>query len=240
MHNIDNQSAYILHSRPYRETSLLLELFTSDYGRVSAVAKGVRAPKAKARGLLQPFVHLLISCGGRGDLLTLKNFESTGPVLSLLGRRLVSGFYLNELLVRLLHKYDPHPDIFLSYQQTLFALEQASCQQIPLRLFEKSLLKGLGYELQLIKEVENGHTVQEDKLYLFDPERGPAEIEAEESYRHHTQKPIKGIFKGKSLLALASDELAELSVLNDAKRLLRQALAVHLGTKPIESRKLLL
>lgn len=233
MHHFDTQPAYILHGRPYRETSLIVELMTKDHGRVSVIAKGVRAPKAKARGLLQPFVPLLVSGGGRGELLLLKSFESAGPVYSLQGRRLVSGFYLNELLMRLLHKYDPHPDLFQNYQETLRVLAGDGQEQMALRLFEKKLLKELGYALQLTKEANDGSVILEDELYSFEPEQGPFWVD------QTTLKDSKGLFKGKSLLALANEQLDDTSVLSDAKRLLRQALAIHLGPRPLESRKLL-
>jgi len=242
MHTILTQGAYVLHSRLYRETSLIVEFVTETHGRVSVIAKGVRAPKAKARGLLQPFVPLLISCVGRGELLTLKSFESNGPVLNLQGKRLISGFYMNELLMRLLHKYDPHPVLFNHYQQTLQALEKEAQEQPALRAFEKFLLKELGYELQLIKEAETGHLIEEDHWYLFDPERGPLWVDSSQwstEYKN-TPKKTQGLFKGKSLLALAAGQLDEPSILGDAKRLLRQALGVHLGVKPLESRKLLI
>jgi DNA repair protein RecO (recombination protein O) len=243
MLQIETQLAYILHSRPYRETSLLLEIFTKDYGRLGVIAKGVRTPKAKARGLLQPFVPLLVSCGGKGELLLLKTFEAADSVFNLKGRRLFCGFYLNELLMRLLHKEDPHVEVFLSYQETLMHLGKDATEQRALRLFEKALLKSLGYELPLIKEVETGQCVLEEQLYLFDPERGPLKIEGrQQDYRPHQQNQKAngvGVFKGKSLLALDQEQLEDPQILGDAKRLLRQALALYLGTRPLESRKLL-
>ncbi len=230
MQRIEFQPAYILHTRPYRETSLLLEVFTSDYGRIGIIAKGVRKPKAKSRGLLQPFVPLLLSCVGRGELLTLKDFDAGGMVILLNGRALVSAFYLNELLMRLLHRWDAHQALFQSYGKALNELKIKKEQEV-LRVFEKSLLKALGYELQLIREVETGDLVESDKMYAFDPERGPILIKS--------QSGNKSLFKGKSLLALHQEALNDLTVLWDAKRLMREALAIHLGNKPLESRKLL-
>lgn len=269
MMNIETKKAYILHSRPYRETSLLLELFTCDHGRINVIAKGVRAPKAKARGLLQAFVPLLISCGGKGELLTLKTFEAFGTPLNLQGRRLVSGFYLNELLMRLLHKEDAHPDIFDCYQNTLeqlnnFSEEKAIAStpeildtpvnstlktlQTILRVFEKNLLKGIGYALQLFKEVETGKPIKEDTWYFFDPERGPLQVEQNKQFEKNTQlQPnnfrdnpgLKMTFLGSSLLALANECFQTQAQLNDAKHLLRHALHLRLGVRPLETRKLL-
>ena len=237
MQHFEFQPSYILHARPYRETSLLLEIFTKDHGRMSAIAKGVRRPKSRGRGLLQPFVPLLISCVGRGELLNLKDFDSGGIASWLTGRRLVSAFYLNELLMRLLHRWDPNQDLFAHYHETLTQLEKNNDEQRILRLFEKALLKSLGYELQLLRDVETGSAVDPEGTYAFDPERGPILVD---SLKSHTELGQSShLFKGKSLLALAEDKLDEISVLGDAKRLMRRALAPHLGTKPLESRKLL-
>lgn len=243
MHRIEFQPAYILHSRPYLETSLLLEIFTPDYGRIGVVAKGVRRSKTKSRGLLQPFVPLLVSCSGRGELLTLKDFDAGGMVILLRGRTLVSAFYLNELLMRLLHRWDANTFLFQNYHKALNELKIKQEQEV-LRLFEKSLLKALGYELQLIKEVETGHAVEPEKFYAFDPERGPTLVESPELQvkreGHVGNKPEQGkpntrignmkhLFKGKSLLALHHEDFADGFVLWDAKRLMREALALHLG-----------
>ncbi len=243
MHRIEFQSAYILHARLYQETSLLLELFTEDYGRIAVIAKGARRPNSQARGLLQSFVPLLVSCVGRGELLTLKNFDSAGVVHHLPGRQLVSAFYLNELLMRLLARWDAHTDLFQSYRETLIQLEKARddkniTEQQTLRLFEKNLLKAIGYELRLTEEAGKGHPVKPEADYLYDPEQGPILVEqgAENSRR---REEGTFIFKGSSLLALSEEQFQDPQVLLDAKRLMRRALSVHLGYKPLESRRLL-
>lgn len=232
MHRIEFQSAYILHTRPYQETSLLLEAFTPDFGRISLIAKGAKRPKAHNRGALQPFVPLLISCVGRGELLTLKNFDSQTPH-HLIGQRLISGFYLNELLMRLIHRFDPHSELFLTYRETLLKLEQGYPEEETLRLFEKKLLETMGYALQLTKDAETGSAVEPHQLYSFDPERGPTLIQQISSSKMHLS-----IFKGKSLLDFAEGKLTEISTLNDIKRLMRHALSIHLGSKPLETRRL--
>lgn len=237
MRRFESQLAYILHTRPYRETSFLCELFTVDYGRISVVAKGIRRPKSRGRGLLQPFIPLIISCVGRGELLTLTDFDAGGVAPVLIGRRMISAFYLNELLFRLMHREDPNLDLFLSYQHALTELEktnEAQEVQIVLRLFEKSLLKTLGYELQLLKEVETGCAISPEKDYCFDPARGPLFIET-------GNRTAAEIFKGKSFIALAEESKEDMDkvVLSDLRRLMRLALASHLGGKPLESRKLL-
>lgn len=236
MRRFEGQLAYILHTRPYRETSFLCELFTADYGRISVVAKGVRRPRSRGRGLLQPFVPLMISCVGRGSLLTLTGFDAVGVAPLLTGSRVVSAFYLNELLFRLLHHEDPNPELFFCYQTALIELEKTIEVQIVLRLFEKSLLKILGYELQLVKELGTEKPLEPDADYRFDPASGPVLVAKDDLAMGVKSKDV---FKGKSLLALAAGVLDDLSVLSDLKRLMRLALAPHLGSKPLESRKLL-
>ncbi len=236
MRRFECQLAYILHTRPYRETSFLCELFTVDYGRISVVAKGVRRAKSRGRGLLQPFIPLMISCVGRGPLLTLTDFDAVGVAPMLTGRRVVSAFYLNELLFRLIHHEDPNPDLFFCYQAALSELEKTMEVQIVLRLFEKSLLKMLGYELQLVKEVGTGKPLNPEEVYRFDPASGPVLVETGD---FAIGVKSQDVFKGKSLLALAAGVLNDIAVLGDLKRLMRLALAPHLGSKPLESRKLL-
>lgn len=244
MLRFDSQPAYILHARPYQETSLLLEIFTKDFGRVSAIAKGAKRPKSRGRGLLQPFIPLLMSCAGKGELLTVKDFDAGGPPILLLGRRLIFAFYLNELLMRLLHRADAHDELFYSYEKSLHKLthcEDETLEQIPLRLFEKTLLKELGYELHLTHEVDSGAPLDPNSLYFFDPEKGPTQLETQFKAAPHsnTKSDLKAIFKGSSLLAIADELLTEKTVLQDARRLMRLALSGHLGGRPLESRRLL-
>lgn len=260
MLRFNNQPAYILHTRPYQETSLILEFFTQDFGRLSAIAKGAKRPKSRGRGLLQPFVPLLISCSGKGELLTLKDFDSKATPILLLGRRLIFAFYLNELLMRLLHRADAHVELFHSYSSSLQKLSDcvdANLEQEPLRLFEKKLLKELGYELYLSHEVDTGKPLNPEAFYLFDPERGPLPMHGEDSIKPlfegalqdslkdslklHSKAALQSkiLFKGSSLLAIAENSLTEKSVLQDARRLMRLALSSHLGSRPLESRRLL-
>jgi len=242
MHRLEQESAYILHTRAYRETSLLLEIFTREHGRISVVARGVRGTNkrihTRKQALLQPFVPLFISASGRGELLTLKECDSSALPHALLGKRLITGFYLNELLIRLLHRTDPHIQLFDDYQKTLVQLElpppgggsDSLHEQKVLRLFEKNLLTALGYAPELSKDVESGDPIDPDKFYFFDPEKGPTIANAIVT--------SQSIFKGKSLLCLASNQFEDASVLQEIKRLMRQTLAKYLGNKPLESRRL--
>ncbi len=237
MLRIELHSAYVLHSRPYQETSLLVELFTQGHGRLAVVAKGARRPKSPTRGILQPFVPLLVSCMGRGELLTLKGADLAGGHRQLFGRRMISAFYLNELLMRLLHRFDPYQSLFNFYHDTLSALETAVDEQICLRIFEKNLLKALGYDLQLTTDVDNGKPIDKDNYYAFDPQHGPTEVPPPKRQQGVLKSP--DIFKGRSLLALAETQWEDEASKLDAKRIMRKALSLYLGDKPLESRRLL-
>ena len=230
------QPGYVLHARPYRETSLLLEILTQDHGRIAVIAKGVSRSKTNTKGLLQPFVPLFISCVGRGELLTLKGVDPRERMFLLKGRRLLCAFYMNELCIRLLHRWDPNQKLYSYYEHALLQLGGAISEQIVLRLFEKSLLKALGYELSLLQEARTGEAIFPDQLYHFDPGSGPIMAEYATKEQHHSK--IGSFFKGKSLLALANETLEDSTVLLDIKRLLRQVLSVHLGHRPLETRKL--
>jgi DNA repair protein RecO (recombination protein O) len=244
--HIDFQSAYVLHTRPYQETSLLLELLTPEQGRFGAIAKGAKRPKSPARGLLQPFTPLLISCKGKGELLTLTQVDGQGRVHHLFAKRLISAFYVNELLMRLLNRWDAHEALFFHYQETLIQLEMNVCEQKVLRHFEKILLQEIGYGLQLKYVVEHldtlkkyGAEVDPECYYLFDPEQGPIHVISNNRFRLGQSKDNNRIFKGSSLIALDQNKLDDPRALLDAKRIMRQALSLRLGPKPLESRRLL-
>lgn len=229
---ISLQPAFILHHRPYRETSLLLDVLTKDYGRIALIARGVRKNRSPTRALLQPFQLLLISWQGKTELMTLQTVEPQGITMTLRKECLLSGFYLNELLMRLLQKHDPHPKLYTIYQDTLLELARAPLQQKHLRLFEKKLLDELGYGLQLHHAIPDGKALSANRLYRFYPEQGFQLYEGADCLPEGT------LFPGKSLLALAAGELEEEEILRDIKRLMRIALGVLLGPEPLQSRRL--
>ena len=231
------QPAYILHRRAYRESSFLIELFTQEYGRLTVVARGVRKLRTTIGGLLQPFVPLLISWSGKGELMTLIQVETNGAIQPLQGECLFAGFYLNELLMVLLQKWDTHSQLYATYEQTLYALQGNQLEQRILRLFEKHLLEELGYGLLPKSAMSLQNTFSPDKYYQFLPEQGWISVEVD---RQQTL-PIKGnIFSGKSLMAIAREEWDEETILQDAKRLTRLILAPLLGARQIHSRRLFL
>ncbi|MGE0371455.1 MAG: DNA repair protein RecO [Gammaproteobacteria bacterium] len=242
------EQAYVLHYRPYRDSSLIVEILTAAQGRIALVARGARRPRSRMHGLLQPFRPLLASWTLRGEMGSLTAVEvrdSSG----LSGRMLISGFYLNELLMRLLHRHDPHPGLFANYEAALRRLASpeiaAEAEQSVLRLFEATLLRELGYGLVLDHEIMAGAPILPDAMYYYYPERGPVREDA--VTMHHTVRDEAGEYvaharpvhlHGGSLLALARGELHDAVHLHEAKRLLRTALEARLGGKPLASRKL--
>jgi len=226
------QPAYVIHSRPYRDSSALLDVFTAEYGRLSLVARGARRQSRKggAVALLQPFTPLLLSFAGRADLKTLVAVEAAQRQVALRGEQMFSGMYLNELLIRLLHHNDAHPTLFAAYDQALKALVATSEVDTVLRRFEFVLLEQLGYSVDPGVEATSGLPVQASRWYRFEPGVG---LLACETLGGNPRTE----FAGSDLLAIASGNLAG-SARTAAKRLLRAALAVHLGEKSLRSREL--
>lgn len=224
------QAGYILHSRPYRDSSALLEVFSREHGRVALVARGVRGPKSKLRAVLQPFRPVLLSWLARGDLGTLTDAEPHSMAHALAGRALLSAYYLNELLQRLTHRHDPHPQLYDAYCAALQGLNDAGQMERVLRLFEKRLLQELGYGLVLDHDVRSDTPVDAACWYDYQLERGPVLTAADAGHGL--------VLRGSSLLALQRDELDDAASLRDSKRLMRAVLAIYLGDKPLKSRDL--
>lgn len=226
------EPAYVLHRRSYRESSFLVDLFTKQHGRLTVIAKGVRKARSSTQGLLQPFNPLLVSFAGKGELMSLMHVETNESVRHLRGNCLFAGFYLNELLMCLLEKWDAHPGLYAAYEKALVGLYDGILAQKTLRSFEKCLLQELGYGLLPKSDISLHNTFSSDKNYRFIPEQGFVLCE---------QVPTSGnstIFSGKSLLAIAKEDWQEEETVQDAKRLTRFVLAPLLGARPIYSRKL--
>lgn len=221
------QPGYILHQRAYRDTSLLLEVFTAEQGRFGLVARGARGPKSRNRGLLQLFQPLLLSWTGRSELGTLTGVEANGCPPRLTGAVLYSGFYLNELVMRLLQRLDPHPELFKAYADTLQGLQHA--MERPLRLFERRLLEALGYGLLLDHAADTGEPIEANRLYRYELETGPVAVD--------TAAPQGLCLQGSSLLSLAADQLQDAQSLSDCKRLMRAALGLYLGERKLKTRE---
>ena len=230
MVRIDGQPAFVLHDRPYRETSLLLEVLTRDHGRVGLVARGVRSARPRIpRGLLKPLVALELGWSGQGELGTLVAAEAVGPGLRLAGQALWAALYLNELLVRLLARNDPHPGIYERYAQCLAELEPGAELAWTLRRFERDVLAELGYGLELEVDAGSGRALVADAAYSYDPERGPVAWAA---------RPLAPAVHGAALLALAGTRCPEPAVLAELRRMMRAVLRHHLGGRELNAWRL--
>lgn len=219
------RAAYVLHTRPYRETSLLVDLFTVEEGRLTVVAKGARRPASRQRPLLQPFVPLQVSWRGRGSLKNLTVADAVGLQVRLQGTALLCGLYVNELLQRLLNPQDACPQLYLYYQYVLNELLEARDIEGALRTFERRLLAETGYGLDLTVLDVSG-------CYRFDPISGlfyPANQREDEP---------KYLFLGQDLLAIAKDSYHNPPVRQAAKRLMRLAIDQQMGGRPLRSRAL--
>jgi DNA repair protein RecO (recombination protein O) len=229
------QPAYVLHHRPYRDTSRILELFTRDHGRVVVFARGARGGRKAAASLvsvLQPFNRLLVSWSGRGEAGQLTGAEFDGPVTLLAPDRLVSGFYLNELLLKLFARHDSHPEVFDLYTQTIDALKSTPDPLRALRLFEKRLLDALGYGLALERDAASGEALEPGEQYQYRLEQGPVRASA-------VAEPAS-VYSGAALLSLGREELADPAACTDARRLLRAALDRCLEGRELKSRQVML
>ena len=230
----DNQPAFVLHTYAYRETSLIVETLTQHAGRVALIAKGARRPRSAVRGLLMAFQPLTISWFGKRELRTLKNAEWQGGQRPLAGSALMCGFYLNELLLKLLPRDDPHPQLFLHYQQALMDLSGNAPQAVSLRRFEKRLMQELGYALLLQEEAENARPIEAEITYFYDLEHGPMRAgSARIGSQNHVQ------LRGKTLLDIALDDYSDPSTLAQAKQLMRALISHQLGSDNLQTRQLL-
>ncbi|MGJ0483312.1 MAG: DNA repair protein RecO [Methylomicrobium sp.] len=220
------QPSYILQHRDYRESSLIIEAFTRDFGRISLLAKGVRKAKSKSQGLLQPFIPLRLSFLGKTELKILTDVELAQSFQPLSGLALYCGFYVNELIVAFLHKDDPHPELFTDYRRCLADLQQNVELEAVLRNFELNLIEKSGYGLQLAYDASHGTPVDPSKKYHFDAELRPVEAE-------------NGLYTGKTLRAIQARNFNDQEVLAEAKVLMRHVLDQLLHGKPLNSRKVL-
>jgi len=221
--------AYVLHQYPYRDTSRIVEVFTSEYGRLTLFARGANGPKSSLRGVLRPFQRLLVSWAGRSEACQLVTAEIDGAPTRMGKERLMSGFYVNELLLKLTERCDPHPEIFYSYATCIAALSAGEGEEANLRRFEKRLLDDLGYGLELTR-TDAGQAVLADRYYHFAAQRGPQLCVAE----------APGAIYGRSLADLDAETFADPRSLRDAKRVLRAALDACLDGRALKSREVML
>ena len=222
-----NDPAWLLNHRPFRNTSRILDIFSLNHGRLSVVARGSRSAKSKLRGILRPFLPLQLSWVIRSDLGTLTGAELNGSPLSLSGDSLLSGYYLNELLLRFLHRHDPQPEIFAAYSDPVQRLAGQPEVARQLRVFEIELLRILGYALNLDHDAKSRQSLLPEQQYEYRIEQGPVAVSGRDG-------PM--VFSGRRLRAISRQEFSQPDVLRDAGRLLREVIAHHLGGKELKSR----
>ncbi len=227
---VHNEPAWLLHHRPFRDSSQILDILSRDHGRLALVAKGSRGAKSKLRGILRPFLPLQISWVIRSDLGTLTGAEMDGAPLSLTGDALLSGYYVNELILKLLHRHDPQPEIFSVYGATVERLATNQDVALYLRQFEIEFLRMLGYALNLDHDTESQEPLRPQRQYEYRAAQGPVPVSGREG-------PM--IFTGAELDAIRNQQFAEAAVLKKAGILLRNVIAYHLDGKELKSRKVL-
>lgn len=232
---VDLTPGFVLHTRPYRESSLLVEFLAREHGRVGLVARGARSGKSQRRALLAPFDQVLVSWSGRGELQTLSKIEQMpalpeGGARRLEGDWLLGGLYANELLMRLTTRHDPSTELYRDYMILLERLRQGAALEPSLRAFELCLFDHLGYALQLGLDAETGEPVEPMARYRLVLEEGP--------HRVADSATASLVFQGESLLAMTQLELNDPQILREARRLTHHVLRHYLGDKPLKSREL--
>lgn len=232
-HRQDNQAVYVLHTYPFKETSLVVELFAQQFGRVATTAKGARRPRSAMRGMLQSFQPLLATWSGKQELKTMHGLEWGGGLLLLQGEALMCGFYLNELLLRLLPREDPHEALFDYYSATLKTLAGGHDLATTLRRFELKLLQELGYAIPLTQD-DSEVAIVSEQFYRYEAEYGAAMASKADRSRNGVQ------LLGKTLLDMAADDYSHPQTQQQSKQLMRYLLAHYLGDQPLHTRQLLI
>ena len=230
-HRLEEQPAFVLHSYPYRETSLVLEVLSRQHGRVALVAHGARRPRSALRGLLMGFQPLTLSWFGKGELRTLHKAEWQGGQPQLQGKALLCGLYLNELLLKLMARDDPHEQLFDYYQLTLQRLVHEGDHAASLRCFEKHMLQELGYALQLAQEADSGQAINPVATYRYVVERGAVPATTIIS----SGLPVLG----KTLQDMAADDYRDAVSAQQGKQLMRLLLNHHLAGRTLHTRELI-
>ncbi|MXZ80192.1 MAG: DNA repair protein RecO [Gammaproteobacteria bacterium] len=228
-HRIDQQSGFILHRRPYAESSLLVDVFTREYGRLTLMAKGSRRNRQRSVGLFIPFKPLLLSWSGKGDLPVLTGIESCRFSVDLDPTARACGYYENELLLKLLHRHDSNEALFDRYRDSLIALEEGRDPHSVLRIFEKHLLREIGFGLILDRDAETGEAIREDAHYVYVPNKGPV----------HSSSPGKAAISGKTLAALKDENFDTLEQHREAMRLTRMLIDMQLNGRALRTRNVI-
>jgi DNA repair protein RecO (recombination protein O) len=245
---VEADEGFVLHSYPYRETSTIIELYSRAHGRLALIAKGARRPKSSLRGVLQAFQPLSFTWFGKSELKTLKQAEAARIYPQLSGAALLSGFYLNELLMKLAHREDAHEALYEMYDTTLRQLHEysrpaaqegspnAAARQIApvLRQFEKCLLAELGYGLMLDHDSQDAPIVAEAR-YAYVLERGPVRLASGNRAGQGAALELQG----KSIIDIARDDYRDPVTAAEAKQLMRHVLNHHLNGVELHTRQLI-
>lgn len=230
---VENQPAYILHQRPFRDTSQILEVFTKDYGRLSIMSRGSRAAKSRLKSVLQPFRALVIGWSGRGEMPTLTSAESASQSVAFFqGKSLACALYINELMMHLTFRHDVHELLFSQYHQTVNRLIETQTLEQELRQFELKLLDNLGVPLDLKHQAGSGELINRHQNYYYRIEHGFYPVESAADQERNT------IISGESLLAMSEGDFEKAVTLQDAKKMMRSILNHYLGGKQLKSREL--
>ncbi len=234
---IANEPAFVLHSIPYKETSLILDVFTRQHGRMALIAKGAKRPHSALRPVLQRFQPLLISWSGKSELRTLTKSEWVGGTPSLVGDALLCGFYLNELLVKFLAREDEYETLYDRYSETILALsnlesESKGLEEI-LRPFELVLLQQTGYAAALDRCVESNLPPLADEDYVYQPERGVRPYQSDDPGHWP-------VLSGRVLLDMATGNFSDPQTLSESKQLMRFLLGLHLQDQVLMTRQILI
>jgi DNA repair protein RecO (recombination protein O) len=227
----DEEPGYVLHMYPFKETSLVVEVFTRRLGRLGLVARGARRPRSSLRGMLMAFQPLTLSWSGKAELRTLHRAEWLAGHPQLGGLSLMCGFYLNELLLKLLAREDPHEGLYLAYDEALGALRGAHPPAWVLRRFEKKLLRELGYGMLLERDAA-GDPIRHEATYIYQVERGP------ELATGVLAEDVVAL-SGKTLLDMAADDYRDPLTLQQSRALMRFVLNHYLGGQALHTRQLL-
>jgi len=226
----EHEAGYVLHTYPYKETSLIVELLARRFGRVALLARGARRPRSAMRGVLLSFQTLRVSWSASAELGNLISAEWAGALLPLAGQSLMCGFYLNELLLRLLPRDDPHEALFDGYGEALARLSCAGDASVVLRGFEKRLLAELGYAPVLDRDAAN-RPIDPDRLYAYEPERGPTAVNG-------TRGDLP-VVRGRTLLDVAADDYTRAETREEARTLMRALIGERLHGQVLHTRTVL-
>lgn len=231
-HLHDSEPGYVLHTYPFKETSLLVEAWTRDAGRVGLVAKGARRPASPLRGTLMAFQPLLLSWSGKAELKVLHRAEWQAGPAQLAGLPLICGFYLNELLLRLVARHDAHEGLYAAYEAALAGLREGQVAAACLRRFEMRMLAELGYGLLLAQDAY-GAPVDPDAEYVYALERGPVPL------GRVAQESDAPSVRGRALLDMAGEDYSDPATLQQARALMRYVVNHYLGGQALHTRQLL-